>query len=190
MFIEQLYSILIDKKSIRKFNFILDNFDIVENCYDLVDILGSCLARNKRLFIATRSLDNLSSQYGSYMTKLCDLIKIQNDDIKLVINNSEEKITKNFEKIVINNMEINYPILDTNKIELFDLESYVIKDGSSKISTLDFPQSNMEPFKMDDLIKSIDKKIEQLDMEEKIENSKDENVDIKSELEQFKIEDK
>lgn len=189
MFIEQLYSILIDKKSIRKFNFILDNFDIVENCYDLVDILGSCLARNKRLFIATRSLDNLSSQYGSYMTKLCDLIKIQNDDIMLVIDNCEEKIAKNFEKTVINNTKINYPILDTNKIELFDLESYVIKDGSSKISTLDFPQSNMEPFKMDDLIKSIDKKIEQLDMEEKIENSKYENVDIKSELEQFKIED-
>ena len=63
IFIEQLYAILLDKKAKVKFNFVLDNFDIIEKCNDLVDILGSCLSRNIKVYLATRSLEKISDEY-------------------------------------------------------------------------------------------------------------------------------
>ena len=161
MFIEQLYAILVDLKSKNKFNFVLDNFDIIEKCNDLVDILGSCVARNIKTYIATRSVSELENIYGSYMPKLCDLLSIENTKVKLVINQAEE---------------------------MFDLEN-LVKDAKMKqLSSTDFSKFNLgEPFKADDLIKSIDAKIEQLELEEKMAkmNKKDSE---KSELEQFKTE--
>ena len=65
MFIEQLYAILLERKAKVKFNFVLDNFDIIEKCNDLVDILGSCLSRNIKVYLATRSLEKLLDEYGT-----------------------------------------------------------------------------------------------------------------------------
>ena len=163
MFIEQLYAILLDIKAKVKFNFVLDNFDIIEKCNDLVDILDSCLSRNIKVYLTTRSLEKLSDEYGSYMLKLCDLVSIRNDDIKLVINNTEESIEKEFKNVVINDAQIDYPTLNTLKINLFDIEQ-VVRDLNSnevlsKFNNLDSDSS----FKIDDLIKKIDDKIAEIE---------------------------
>lgn len=188
MFIEQLYAILVDLKTKNKFNFILDNFDIVEKCNDLVDILGSCVARNIKTYIATRSVAELANIYGSYMPKLCDLVSIENLKVKLVINQVEESFDRDFE--TINNLEgnVEYPKLNPTTIKMFDLEKLVKDAKMQQLSSTDFSKFNLgEPFKADDLIKSIDAKIEQLELEEKMEKMK-KNDNEKSELEQFKTE--
>ena len=57
-----------------------------------------------------------------------------------------------------------------------------------QLSNTGFTKFNLgEPFKADDLIKSIDEKIEQLELEEKMEKMNKNNSE-KSELEQFKTE--
>ena len=167
MFIEQLYAILVDLKVSNRFNLILDNFDIVEKCNDLVDILGSCTSRNIKTYIATRSVNELENVYGSYMLKLCDLLSIGNTDVKLNINNVEEKLGKEFETVIINNANIQYPKLNTSEINIFNLEN-AVKD----IKFVQFNNSSLgdlkldNPFKVDDMIKSIDEKIAQLEKEE------------------------
>ena len=187
MFIEQLYAILLERKAKVKFNFVLDNFDIIEKCNDLVDILGSCLSRNIKVYLATRSLENLSDEYGSYMLKLCDLVSIRNNDVKLVINNTEESTEKEFKTLVINDAQIDYPTLNTSKINLFDIEK-VVKDLKSNEVFSDFNNLNSDNhFKVDDLIKSIDDKIAEIEYEEKKDELKKANSEMKSELKQFKI---
>ncbi len=190
MFIEQLYAVLVDLKAKNKFNFILDNFDIIEKCNDLVDILGSCISRNIKTFIATRSVSELANIYGSYMPKLCDLLSIGNSDIKLVIGNTEEKADKSFETITITEENVNYPTLNITDIKLFDLEKLVKDIKSKELGNMDFSKLDLgEPFKADDLIKSIDKKIAEIEEQEKVENLKQQTYyGGESELEQFKIE--
>lgn len=187
MFIEQLYAILLDRKTKVKFNFVLDNFDIIEKCNDLVDILGSCLSKNIKVYLATRSLEKLSDEYGSYMLKLCDLISIRNDDIKLVINNTEESTEKEFKNVVINNAQIDYPTLNTLKINLFDIEQVVRNLKSNEVLSKFNNLDSDNPFKIDDLIKKIDDKIAEIEIEEKKVELKKTNDEMKSELEQFKI---
>lgn len=189
MFIEQLYAVLVDLKTKNKFNLILDNFDIIEKCNDLVDILGSCVSRNIKTYVATRSLSELTNIYGSYMPKLCDLVSIGNDDIRLVINGVEQKTNKDFETVTIQSGNIEYPKLNVTDIKLFDLEKLVKNIKTQQLGNMDFANTNLrEPFKAEDLIKSIDEKIAQIEMEEKLESYKDKE-EIKSELSQFKIDD-
>ena len=190
MFIEQLYAILVDLKSKNKFNLILDNFDIIEKCNDLVDILGSCISRNIKTYIATRSVSELANIYGSYMPKLCDLLSIGNINIKLVISNVEETFDKDFETVSITESNVEYPTLNTTTIKMFDLEKLVKEIKSQQLGNMNFANTDLgEPFKVDDLIKSIDDKIEQLEIEEKLDKL-NKNDNVKSEFEQFKIDDK
>lgn len=187
MFIEQLYAILVDLKSKNRFNLVLDNFDIIEKCNDLVDILGSCISRNIKTYIATRSVSELANIYGSYMPKLCDSLSIGNTNIKLVINNVEETFDKDFETVTINESDVEYPKLNSTNVNVFNLEKLVKEIKTQQLGNMDFVNTDLgEPFKVDDLIKSIDDKIEQLEMEEKMEKLK-KNDKEKSELEQFKV---
>jgi type IV secretion system protein VirD4 len=179
MFIEQLYAMLVDLISKIKFNFVLDNFDIIEKCNDLVDILDSCVARNIKTFIVTRSLSELINIYGSYMPKLCDLISIENSKVKLTIDRVEEEFDKDFETVDIVEENIDYPKLNETKINLFDLE----KSFSQYISTsTNVNKNDYDSLNLDDYIKKIDEKIKQLEEEEKQLEINSE----KSELEQFK----
>ena len=190
MFIEQLYAILVDLKSKNKFNLILDNFDIIEKCNDLVDILGSCISRNIKTYIATRSVAELANIYGSYMPKLCDLLSIGNTNIKLVISNVEETFDKDFETVSITESNVEYPTLNTTTIKMFDLEKMVKEIKSQQLGNMGFANTDLgEPFKVDDLIKSIDDKIEQLEIEVKMDKLKKDDKE-KAEFDQFKIEDK
>ena len=189
MFIEQLYMILLDFKSNHKFNFILDNFDIIDKCNDLVDILSFCLSRNIKLFIATRSLKELVDKYGKYVSTLCHLISIGNTDLKIIINNWEESYEKNFVTIEVKNTNIEYPKLHTDTVQLFDLEKFV--EGKKFMENKEFIHDlDVEiPSNVDDLIKNIDEKLEQIDITEKLEEMRKQDNKPKSELEQFKIDD-
>ena len=73
---------------------------------------------------------------------------------------------------------------------MFDLEKMVKEIKSQQLGKMSFANTDLgEPFKVDDLIKSIDDKIEQLEIEEKMNKLKKDDKE-KAEFDQFKIEDK
>ncbi len=198
IFIEQLYSILVDFKNTNKFNLVLDNFDIIEKCNDLVEILGSCTSRNIKTYIAIRSIKELENIYGSYMLKLCDICLIENEEIQISTNNSVKRIKKDIEHVGIPNTIIEYPKLIENEIKVFNIEGFVTKQKREKLfasideNTLNYNQNfvnNLDP-KNDDInaiIKRIDDKIAELEQEENRNNLN--NDSIISELQQFKIDE-
>ena len=194
IFMEQLYAILVDKKVSVKFNFVLDNFDIIEKSNDLIDMLGSCLSRNMKFYISTRSIDEQVSVYGSYIKKLCDEISINGMSINMNVNNEQSSIEKNYEEIEMINSNVDFPKLSETSIELFNLEKKVNEIKNEQLSQeFDFkplpelPNLPKSDFKVDDLIKQIDKRIEEIEVQEHLENKKNSNT--KCELEQFKVED-
>ena len=79
------------------------------------------------------------------------------------VSDDEETFDKDFETISITESNVEYPILNTTKIKMFDLEKMVKEIKSQQLGKMSFANTDLgEPFKVDDLIKSIDDKIEQL----------------------------
>lgn len=194
MFIEQLFTILVKLNNKNKFNFILDNIDSLENMNELSNMLSTGIANNMKFAVATRSFDDLINQYGNYITKLSNNIVVDKE-IKLTING--EDIIENKEDILEDNYNSNieYPTLTRNKIEMFNVEEFVRvhkKDMfQDSFSANPFPSLNPDLNQnraVDDLIKCIDEKIEQLNQEEKMYNVEKENIEVKSDFAQFKTE--
>lgn len=167
MFVEQLFSILIDLKVSKKFNFVLDNFDDVEYFNGIIDMLGSGISRNIKFIIGTRSLDKILDDYGLYIKKLCNLIIISDDGIK--INN--EKVNNDYEELEIKKSDVSYPILNSKEIKIFDLEKFVRakKKGEIErnISNQEHDQKLFQNSSFDKLFKKIDEEIAKLDTEDK-----------------------
>ena len=181
MFIEQLYSRLIDQKINTRFHFLLDNFDSIELCPNLVDILTSCIARNIKVYIASRSLSELSSIYGKYMLRLGDIIEIRNHDIKIEMGDEEEKYEKDFEQVLIPQTPIVYPSYGKRIIKCFDLKEKVHQIRHNKM--MEALNAQMDDEELSDIQKQIDEKIEELTEQEAHYQTKD-----PTELE-FKIEE-
>ncbi len=197
MFIEQLYSILLEKRHENKFNFILDNFDIIEKCNDLVDIISSSPSRNIKFSIATRSNVKLASEYGDYVISLCDMIDIHDDKISVVINKVKTDVNNEFETVVISDEKIDYPKLNTGQLKIFNLEKKVQEIKSKELANSDFGGLTLPDFPntsglntglkpIDELISDIDDKIAQIELEQQMDSSKENEV--KSELDDFKFE--
>lgn len=185
MFIEQFYSILVDLKVTNKFHFILDNFDIIEKCNELVNILGSCLSRNMKLYISTRSFTDLENKYGNYLTKLCDIITIKNDTIELTIDGFKDTVSKEFEKIKDLQNSAEYPTLNIKSVKVFNVVEFVEnKLFNVKDNMPDIKIDQKEPVDVDNLVKQIDEKIAELDREEELKKKRQSSV-----LEQFKFDE-
>ena len=173
MFIQQLYSILIDLKNKSKFHLVLDNFDVISECEGLSDILSSCVSRNVNTYIATRSLKDLTDTYGGYITNLCNCISLNEEN---EIDNNRE-ITDYFEA----NSSVVYPTLEPVEVKEFDLCGYVDKNRTM-MSMPEFPLPKpTHSVNIDDLIRNIDEKIAEIDA-----MSSD---DEKSVFDQFRIDD-
>lgn len=141
MFIQQLFTELIDNSDYKKFNFILDNFDSLKNFDRLIDILGASAFRKIKFLIITRSMDKLVNRYGDYINKLCENIHIDSNEVFY-----------DEEHFVNNNVNHDYKIND--KISIFNLQSFLGYDD------------NTEKKEVDDLLKLVNKKITEIDKEE------------------------
>ncbi len=167
MFIEQLFLALVDLKGTNKFNFVLDNFDIIERYNDFVDMLGSGISRNMKFYIGTRSLNKVFDDYGMYLKDLCNIITVSND--KIEINN--EQIANEYEEIEQKESNVDYPALNKKEIQLIDLEKILRdKKKAEMLKSIENPgrdTKELEPVSVDELINKIDKKIAELDGEDK-----------------------
>ncbi len=164
MFINQLYAILVSKRLINKFNFILDNFDLIKECDDLIDMLSSCISRKMKVCICTRDLDALLEKTDKYLLKLSDVIKVDDSGIKLISDNGYETIKDNIDEVDVPTYFSEYPKLEESKVNIFDLQRFVINNNIKKFN-LDLDTNDF--ISTEDLIKSIDKKIAELDAENK-----------------------
>lgn len=164
MFINQLYTILVSKKLTNKFNFILDNFDLIKECDNLIDMLSSCISRKMKVCICTRDLDALLEKTDKYLLKLSDVLKVDASGIKLISDNGYETIKDNIDEVEVPTYFSEYPKLEESKVNIFDLQRFVINNNIKKFN-LDLDTNDF--ISTEDLIKSIDKKIAELDAENK-----------------------
>lgn len=186
MFIEQLFTILINSQNHNKFNFVLDNIDVLEKIQELSEMLSSGISRNIKFEIATRSYDDLIEKYGNYITKLSDSVVV-GKEIKSLINNEEYTDEVEYLILPIVNVLIQYPTLKKTDIKLFNLEKFV-NSNIGNLDNLELSTSNLNT-NIDNLINEIDKKIEELDTEEKIAKVEEMKMDINSDFQQFKLEE-
>lgn len=167
MFIEQLFTILVNSKIQNQFNFVLDNIDDLERVNELSDMLSSGVSRNIKFEIATRSYEELIEKYGKYIEKLSNLVVVEKD-IKLVIDN--EEYTEEKEQLIefIQDENVEFPLLQKEKIEMFDIVEFVRSKKESIEMCNPFLANNLSTNVPDinGLIKDIDRKIEQLDAKE------------------------
>ena len=198
MFIEQLFSVLVENKSIRRFNFILDNFDILYKCNDLIEILNAGISRNIKTYIATNSVSELVKIYGSYMARLCDYVIIKNNQLKLIINNTEKNLDKHFESVSLLHNIAEYPHLKESTIKIFDLDRIIDEIMMKKFGQPEFNKYNSSNNSdVSEMIKSIDKTIERLAREESEKESNNNQYDVNEvvksideKIEQLEQEDK
>jgi len=186
MFIEQFYSILVGRHLNNQFHFVMDYFDTIDYCPDLVDMLSSCRARNVRVYLATRSLKRLNDLYGDYLFKLCDLISIGSRDLRIVLQDMEQIIEKEFERVEVTPSAVQYPTLVQANIQLFDIENAV--HSNKKASLL--KETTFKSFEVDDYIHKIDEKIAELEEETNMNNQELANkylAEIKDEVDQEMI---
>ena len=201
MFIEQLFSILVDLKTNNKFNFVLDNFDNIERINEFTDMLGSGISRNIKFVVGTRSFEDLLTNYSSYITKLSNRISISSDKIEVVINDIKEVIDNDFEKVEFDFENIEYPMLSKTEIKLFDLKKYV-NDKKKEYLEREMKNPTLKPFKnpfpdtnntsdvsVDALIKRIDDKLAELEAEEQLCKIEQRDIQVESELLQFKLDE-
>ena len=167
MFIEQLFTILVNSKIQNQFNFVLDNIDDLERVNELSDMLSSGVSRNIKFEIATRSYEELIEKYGKYIEKLSNHVVVEKD-IKLVIDN--EEYTEEKEQLIefIQDENVEFPLLQKEKIETFDIVEFVRSKRESIDMRNPFFTNNLSTNVSDinGLIKDIDRKIEQLDAKE------------------------
>ena len=167
MFIEQLFTILVNSKIQNQFNFVLDNIDDLERVNELSDMLSSGVSRNIKFEIATRSYEELIEKYGKYIEKLSNHVVVEKD-IKLVIDN--EEYTEEKEQLIefIQDENVEFPLLQKEKIEMFNIVEFVRSKKESIDMCNPFLANNLSTNVPDinGLIKDIDRKIEQLDAKE------------------------
>ncbi len=182
VFIEQLYSMIVDHKGKSKFSFILDNFDSIEKCSDLNNILRSSNSYNTKVFISTGSINVFEKIYGNNTSILCDNVIIRKDEVELIINNNHEKFKNELGIVDIRESNIEYPTLRKNEIKLFDFKEVVLKYQNDVVNNMAFEGG------IDDYIKKLDEKIAALEDEERLEKNISED-NTSSVFDKYKIGD-
>lgn len=154
LFIEQLFLVLYNNNKDKNYYFLLDNFDNLNKINEFSEVLSAGIAKDIRFYLVTRSLEQLFSNYNKYILKLSDEIYTTIEEIKFNINNQETIIKNLNNNIDIPTCEIEYPTLQTNHINTFDVKELVNK--KSKIST-------KENNTIEKLVKEIDNKLKEID---------------------------
>ena len=122
--ISQIYSILLKENKNTCYNFVLDNFDTINNIANFRGMLSSSIYNNVKFYIFTRDKKRMESKYLSYLKKICDYIFVKEENI--VINNSNFEYENKFEVIDIKNSNIVYPSMKKGVTQIFNLKKFII----------------------------------------------------------------
>ena len=161
MFVEQLFSYMMNNRLNNRFNYILDSIDIIEKIDTLPDMLGSGLSKNMKFYIATRSYDEFINKYGSYVINLVNKVDVKTNTIEVTMNGETVVEDKKETTITLDDTNIELPVLDESDIKVFDVVGYVTEHTPNPLNI-----ENPGNLNIDDLIQKIDDKIAEIDKEE------------------------
>jgi hypothetical protein len=186
IFINQIYFILFENKIKNKFNFILDNFDTIDNLVNFREMLSSSIARNMKFTIVTRSIEELEEKYQKYIiNNLANTISVSSEKINVNIENNIESINNIYSGIKIPKANYRHKKNIEKNIEVFDIKRYVKDKAQAKMHNLMeqeyFVEKKLGPFGMnfektsktnenDNSLEKINNKIKELTDNETIEN--------------------
>lgn len=138
IFIQEIFMMLSKNKQEREFDFILDNFDTIDNINNLKGILSSCISKNIKFYLMTRDRILLENKYSSYINQLTNNISIHSKEIIINVDDDYTKIDNIIPKEYIQEEnDISYPTRYINEIKVFNLKRFML---------LNF-QSNNEKYK-------------------------------------------
>lgn len=162
IFIEQLFHVLVEMNLEKRFNFVLDNFDDLKYMNNFNDMMGSSIERNIRFIIGTRYKKEMIHNYGRYINRLCDEIMVLENEISCIIGNRKE-VFKDDDVYIKEDGNIIYPHLDLKKVNVFELENYLLNKYKSEFN-YNYDRVKNE---IDQIIEKIDNKISELKNSEK-----------------------
>lgn len=173
-FVCELFHVLYNSNIKNKFHFILDNFDSITYLDELSDKLAACISRNIKLYLITRSVDSLYTKYGDYLSKLCNIISIKSDMVEINWGEHTGTLNKEFYSYKEHISSIDYPTLEINTLNLFDIKSFVRNSSKMQKEELIVNRS------IEDMVKEVDDKIKELEVIDVID-------DVKLSFEDYKI---
>ena len=170
MFIDQLFTILVNSKNHNYFNFVLDNIDAWNNVQGLSNMFSLGISKNIKFEIATCSYEEFTKRYGNDIIKIRNLIEIEND-IKLWVDS--ENYTDDIEclSLLAQKGNVLYPNLEKSAINTFDIKNFVLSKDIKCDSDNSLKPDDLNVARIDDLRQKIAKKIKELSAKEGFEDS-------------------
>ena len=180
IFINNLFTLILENKSKLGYNFILDNFETLVNVDGLTEMLSSSTYRNIDFYIGCRNYEEFVNSYGKKIENILTKIVMESTGVKIEAHGNSTKAIKgrNLLRKDICFEEANYPFTDINDYLIFDLEKFVnnnfilqidkqienitksVDEGIDK--TMKKVNEISNQIGIDDMIAKIDKKIEEL----------------------------
>ena len=149
--INQIYSIIVDKKINNKFNFVLNYFDTLNNIDNIISIINLNILKNIKFTVFTNN-DLI------YDNNLFNKIIATEKNIELIVNGEKILIENLNNELELKESNIKYPKLNNIDIKIFDLKKFLFEKKDSKIEEVTSEH-------LDELMKKIDEKINELDEE-------------------------
>lgn len=160
MLLEQLLH-YIDDNNVNKINIILDNYDLLDNDHNLYNLLSFNNPNKSKLYVITRSINSIKEKTNEHYETLTTIVRVKEEKIEFSYSDDE---TISVDKTSIDEIEdknIELKDICSDDIVVFKVEDYIYKN-------------NLAPSDVADLIARIDKKLEELEKEEKQYENKEE----------------
>ena len=132
IFIQEIYMMFSKNRQEKEFDFVLDNFDTIDNISNLKGILSSCISKNIKFYLMTRDRNLLENKYSSYINQLTNNISICSKEITMNIDDECIKIENILSKKSFQSKgNILYPTRNKTEIKVFNLKRFMLLNFQS-----------------------------------------------------------
>ena len=185
---------------------VLDNFDTLKQINYLEEKLSSSISRDIKFVISTRSYRRITDIYGKYISRLIDYIKLQDGTVRIIHN--DDQIQLDLPKLDIGQYvsKVNYPCYTNCEVSVFSfddskkdvsydellnkinerIEEVLSRDEEDDNNSDETDSDDIEEYNVNDLVMKIDKKIAELEKEQKEEEIRNfrrkENDDLNNKI--------
>ena len=132
IFIRQLYMFMSKDSLERRFNFVLDNFDVLEKLSGFSSMLSFGISKNIYFYVGTRNLKKLINLYGSGICQLSDDIEVRKNSYYTVIDGVSCSFDKKNVKYEISSCKVIYPKLKETAVSTFEIDRVLLSDEKFK----------------------------------------------------------
>ena len=193
MYIEQFLHVL--NMHNAKYNVIIDNLNFVNDNFKLSTMMSHDEDDKIKFYIGVRNIDEIENKYNVHIRDFANNIDVNEEVITVNISSDTEVFENEYNHVIFIKNDEDYPKLRNKGINIFNLE-YAVSENDRLVSDVEpIININTEEIKeektddvfsgkLDELISSIDKKIDEIDKEEaERKNKKETHETIESMLE-------